>query len=177
MSQSATLYRVSETFFQQLAQSKERHFDTAAAKDHVLFQGSFMGLEYVLAKNEYAATASLLHALFHPKHMLGSEVLESSVSMEGQIEFFEVPLLYPYHTPDFIAQLHAFLETVSAEDIRARYNAEELNNNNVYPSAWHANEAPGMAYNVQQLQTDLAALKTIIREANEAGDYVFVLIG
>jgi len=177
MSQSATLYRVSGTFFQQLEQSPERHFDTAAAKDHVLFQGSFMGLEYVLAKNENAATVSLVHAIFNPQQMLGSEVLESSVSMEGQIEFFEVPLLYPYHTPQQIAQLHAFLETVSGEDIRARYNAEELNKNDVYPSAWHTDEAPGKAYNIQQLQTDLEALKTIVRQANEAKDYIFVFIG
>lgn len=177
MSQSATIYRVSEQVFTQLEQSEESHFDQAAATDHVLFHGTFAALEYLLAKHQDAPATRLVHAIFNPQTMLGSEVMESNVSYDGQIEFFEVPLLYPYHAPAAVALLHAFLENVSAADIEARYDADELNRNKVYPEMWQKEMVPGKAYNKAQLVHDLAQLKKIIREANEAKDYLFVFIG
>lgn len=176
MSQSANIYSVSANVFTKLEQSEERHFDLSSAKDHVLFQGAFSGLEYILAKHQDAAGAKLAHAIFNPQTMLGSEVMESNVSYDGQIEFFEVPLLYPYHTPEAVGKINAFLEKISAADIETRYDADEMNRNKVYPETWHKDDVPGLPYNKAQLVQELEQLKRIVRNANEAKDYLFVFI-
>jgi hypothetical protein len=64
MSQSATLYRISNDTFRQLEASVDRpQFEISSAKNYTTFQGSFMGLEYILSKGQDIPTTKIINEI------------------------------------------------------------------------------------------------------------------
>lgn len=177
MSQSATLYRVSQEVFNRLEKSggKER-FEISSAKSYTIFQGSFMGLEYILSKGQDAATAGLISEIFNPKQSLGEKAF-ANMTPEEQFEFYENGRLIPFLDTTTILKIKNLLDEVSEADIHFRYDADELNNNDVYPRIWHKENSPNPGFNKLQLLEDFAALKRILKQAGEEQDYIFVFVG
>lgn len=62
-------------------------------------------------------------------------------------------------------------------DIQSKYDANELNENGIYPEVWHIDDSPSRAFSKQQSLEDFAELKNIINQANKEGDYIFVFAG
>ncbi|MDN3659533.1 DUF1877 family protein [Ferruginibacter paludis] len=142
MSQSATLYRVSQAIFRQLEQSiKEGPFDIDSAKSYTIFQGSFMGLEFILSKGQDASTAKLVSEIFNPSQSFGGEEFKSLAS-EDRFDFYESGKLIPYLDIATISKLDEFLGKVSETGIDMNYDSKELNNNGIYPEVWHDDNAP-----------------------------------
>lgn len=90
MSQSSTLYRISRDSFNQLINLdiNEDPNIGAMAKDYSVFQGSFMGFEYILSKGRSSATVELVNEIFNPTQSLRQEYFES-LAEEEKMEFFE----------------------------------------------------------------------------------------
>jgi hypothetical protein len=87
MSQSATLYRISNDTFRQLETSAGRpQFEISSAKNYTTFQGSFMGLEYILSKGQDIPTTEIINEIFNPTQSLGRQDIER-LSLEEQMEF------------------------------------------------------------------------------------------
>jgi hypothetical protein len=176
MSQSATLYRISPDTFGQLVKSDNPKFDIASAKSHVIFQGSFMGLEYILSKGQDASTIELVREIFNPRLSLGGQDF-SSLTPEEQFEFYESGGSISYLDMTSIRKLNNFLEKVSETDIQSKYDAQELNDNRIYPEVWHNDNSPDQAYKQPHILEDLEELKAIVNQADKQGDYIFVFVG
>lgn len=76
-----------------------------------------------------------------------------------------------------IANLDNLLDRISEEDIHLKYDPKELNDNGIYPEIWHIDNSPDKAYNERHILEDLQELKTIIKQANNENDYIFVFAG
>lgn len=177
MSQSATLYRISQAIFTQLESPNDKpKFEINTAKSYVTFQGSFMGLEYVLSKGQDVSTTALVSEIFNPTQSLGGQEFES-LTPEEQFEFYESGLFIPYLDTLIISKLNDFISNVSQTDISSKYDAEELNENRIYPEVWHNDNSADKAYNERHILEGLEELKKIIREANMENDYILVFIG
>jgi hypothetical protein len=178
MSQSATLYRISQDYFNQLEQSGNRKkFNIITiAKNYMIFHGSFMGLEYVLSKGKDAKIAELLRELFSPKQALGGQEFDRLSPLE-QLSFYESGNYIPYLDTVTISRLNDFLDTISEADIHSNYSATELNEYGIYPEVWHNDNSPNQAYNKKHLLDDFTGLKTIIKQASQDKDNILVFVG
>lgn len=177
MSQTATLYRISGDIFEQLKTSgNARKFKIDTAKSYETFAGSFMALEYLLSKGKDQTTADLFKQIFDPTEILGKAELER-LPPEEQFEFYESGSLIPYLHPDTIMKINSQLEKITGADIEAIYDADELNRGDIYPSVWHNNNSPDLAYNKRQLIEDFTALKKIYQEATGNRDFLLVFVG
>ena len=154
MSQTATLYRISSDTFEQLVESgNNREFDITSVKDQATFQGSFMGLEFILSKGKDASTTQLIREVFNPRLILGGQDF-TSLTPEEQFEFYESESVISYLDPTTISKLNTFLDKVTDDDIRTRFNSEELNENGIYPEVWHNDNSPDQAFNLRHMFKD-----------------------
>jgi Domain of unknown function (DUF1877) len=177
MSKSATLYRVSKDTFEQLKSSdNSRKFDSSSTKSFATFQGSFVGLEYILTKGQDQLTTELLSEIFNPKEALGRQKFES-LTPEEQFEFYESGSFIPYLDTTEISEINDLLDGVKGADIHAKYDAKEFNSNGIYPSVWHNDNSPDQAINKRHLLEDLTKLKTIIMQADQDKDFILVFVG
>ena len=177
MSQSATLYRISQDTFKQLDKpDNKQKFDINTAKSYSIFQGSFMALEYILSKGQSNSTTELVTEIFNPKHSLGEHFFEN-LTPEEQFEFYESGLFIPYLDTSIISQLNDFIARIPSLDISSKYGAKELNDNGIYPEVWHYDNSPDQAYNERHILEDFEELKNIIKQADAEQDYIFVFVG
>ena len=177
MSQSATLYRVSQEMFEELSKSENKQkFNINSVKSYSIFQGSFMGLEYILSKGQDNSTIELVSEIFNPKAILGRQNFEK-LTPEEQFEFYKSGLLIPYLPASTITRLNDFLSEIPESDIRLKYDSSELNDNGIYPEVWQNDNSPDLAYTEQHIVKDFKEIKKIIKQANTECDYIFVFIG
>ena len=178
MSQSATLYRISRDTFKRFAKSdNKQQFDIVSiSKSYSTFQGSFVGLEYILSKGQDISTTEFINQIFNPKQSLGGQDIES-LTPEEQFELHESENFIPYLDTATISNINDLLNKVSKTEIHSKYDAEELNQNEIYPSIWHTDNSPDQIFNERQILEDLAELKTIFKQANDDEDYILVFIG
>jgi hypothetical protein len=169
MSQSATLYRISQKTFFEVQSAPEISFDVALAKDNETFDGSFLALEFILSKSFAAVTK-----LFNPTNHLGKKDFEN-LSIEEQFENYESGLTVSVISPDTVSEMNELLTQVSESTIR--YDSQELNDNDIYPQVWHDNNSHDQVYNKRHILEDLIKLKTILKKAEIENDYIFLFIG
>ena len=68
MSQSATLYSISAESFALIEKANGKKVQPAEyATRSVTFQGTFMGLEFILLKDQDKSSTSLIEEIFNPK--------------------------------------------------------------------------------------------------------------
>jgi hypothetical protein len=175
MSQSATLYRVSKDTFKHLKESAgQQQFEISSAKDYALFQGSFMGLEYVLSKGQDDSTIELVNKIFTPNQSFGVEDFDSLTSDE-KFEFYEN--LVFYLDSDTISKLCIFLTSMTEIEVQAKFDADELNENGIYPNQWNNDDSLDVAFGKRQIIQDFKELKAVITKADQEQDYIFVYVG
>ncbi|MES2622290.1 MAG: DUF1877 family protein [Bacteroidota bacterium] len=176
MSQSATLYRISFDTFAQLKSSKEASFDRSSAKNQITFQGSFMGLEYLLSKGSDISAIDLLKEIFNPSRSLGEQEF-GNLTPDEKFEFYKNGNIISYLDSTTISNLNIFLDKVSENAIQSRYDKTELNDKGIYPEVWHNDNSPDQAYNQRHILEDFKELKEIISQADKHGDYILVFVG
>lgn len=117
MSQPAGLYSISKTTFKQLENAgNQRWFDIASAKNHATFQGTFMGLEFILSKGRDSSAVAQVEEIFNPKQSLGERESEN-LTHEEQFKYYENVALIRYLNMETITKLNEFLYNVSEADI------------------------------------------------------------
>lgn len=176
MSQSATLYRVSQDLFEKLKANRNLIFKISSAKSYTTFESSFMGLEYVICKGRDIQSIELLSEIFEPQEALGLEELEN-LAAEEQFEFYEKGRIIPYLNLTTVFKIDELLDTISEETIHLNYESKELNKKGIYPRVWHDDDSQNLAINKRQLIEDLSELKEIFKEAAVENDYIFVFVG
>lgn len=175
MSQSTTFYRLSASAFDRLKNTRPTpDFDYAVARDYVCLQGSFMGLEFVLAKGRGEAETGLLAELFSPSQTLGDADLDSLPPEELGMAYER---MIHYLAPERITAINDLLSRISEADIHSQYDAAELNRNDIYPYVWHSDNTPDKAFNEHKLTEDLGLIQSLFQQARKENDYIVVFTG
>ncbi|PMD90214.1 hypothetical protein BWI97_24210 [Siphonobacter sp. BAB-5405] len=183
MGQSLSLYTLDTSNFEQLHASKGQ--DKAAmaeAKFSLLLQKTFMGLEYVLLKGRSEDEKEILQWLFTPDQFITpydfKNVDPESLSDEETADYWDaVERMIPYLSPDQIKTIHQVLQTIPVDHIRQNFNAQELNEENIYPWAWADSDDPNVAYTARELSENLEGLKATFQQADEQQAYILCYIG
>ena len=178
MSQSATLYRVSYEKFKELKDSDIIDLTNinAISKDSLTFLGSFMGIEFILAKGQDQKTASLISEIFYPNEELSNSDIEY-LPLEDQNEIDDQEVRIPYLDSSTISRLNEFLVNFSETDVHSGYDSKELNDNGIYPGIWHNDNADNLVFNKRQILNDITKLKNLFYLANKEKDYILVFVG
>lgn len=180
MGQSAIIYRVSTDNFDLLKKSKNRkeYRLSELSKEYSNFQGSFMGIEFILAKNQDEETKQTLFEIFSPSNSLGIDDDEyESLDEYERYEFIESGNYIPFLDNQKVAQINDILQNVTEKDVVERYSSAELNSNGIYPSVWHDDNSENMAYNLREILEYINEIKKIFRLAVENEDYLLSIIG
>jgi hypothetical protein len=179
MGQSALLYQITPVDFSRLADNTNQLnlFDIAKSSDY--FDQSFEGLRFVLSKNRDTETIALVQEIFYPVSFLGEEIDYANFDFENAPDDFDFEnSAYHYHEPSKVALISEFLNSVSDDDFKKSFDADELNGNDIYPGdIWNTETGDDYAFNETHMLQEFINLKEVFRNAATDADYVFCTIG
>lgn len=172
MSQSITLYRVSQENFEVMKANPGGTVILNISKDNLVFPQTFEGLKFILSKEQDEETISLLEQIFYPETFISKEIeLDTMETLSDDLDL-ESTAIY-YNDTAGVANMHAFLSNISVEQFHDLYDAKELNENGVYPqNVWIEDGAPDRAFTRKHLAREFADLKAFIAAAKTDNDYV-----
>jgi len=176
MSQSATLYRLSNNSFEEF----KRTVDTQKvdlkklSRSYETFQGTFMGIEFVLSKNQISETRELILEIFTPKQFIEDRDLENIDETED-FEGFSEDILYL--NPDKVIAINNIISMISEENFAANFDPIELNTNYIYPSVWNKNNSLNSVFTLTHILEDFRNLKLFFSNASKDRDYVIAFVG
>jgi len=177
MSQSVTLYRILKTDFEENRSDQQQLI--SLAKGFATFEQSFLGLDFVLKKGEDDSTQKVLDEIFNPVSTgeNGTEPNFDNLNDEELDDLFLEENLFSHLPTDKVRAINSKLEKLTKEDIAARFNPEELNENDIYPSVWHSDNSPEQAFNSKHILEDFEQLKSLFSQASEKKEYILQFIG
>jgi hypothetical protein len=177
MSQSASLYRITKTNFEEIIENPHDFKILSIAKAYITFEQTFEGIKFILSKGQNDATVSLVEQIFYPANCIGQETDYADLEdLPDNFDFESEPIYY--NDADGVAELSVFLDGISAEQFNELFDADELNKNNVYPSkAWHNNTDPNRSFNADSLTKQFVLLKEFMSSAKDEQDYVLCFVG
>lgn len=146
------------------------------SKENIVFPQTFEGLKFVLSKEQDEATANLLEQLFYPETFIGKEIDLDEMEMLTEDLDLESTAIY-YNDIAGVADMHAFLDSISVEQFHQLYDARELNEHDVYPNnVWIEDGEAHTAFTRKHLAKEFADLKTFMAAAKADNDYVLSLV-
>lgn len=179
MSQSATLYSISAESFALIEKANGKKVQPAEyATRSVTFQGTFMGLEFILLKDQDKSSTSLIEEIFNPKKTLGQK--DTTRLNFSRLSEDEVEDLYDfiYYLPaDKVGKITAILNKITDQQVGDNYNAEELNANEIYPGCWQNDNSENQAFNKGNIKEDFRELKDFFNQAMWDKHYVLCYVG
>lgn len=176
MSQSITLYRISQEDFEAMKANPEGTTILDISKENIVFPQTFEGLKFILSKGQDEATVSLLEQIFYPETYIGKEVVLDDLEILTADIDFESTAIY-YNDMDSVADMHAFLDNISIEQFHRLYDAQELNENEVYPhNVWIEEGEQDRAFTRNHLAKEFTDLKNFMAVAKADNDYVLSLV-
>jgi len=178
VSQSTTFYRFSTASFNCLkeAVNKETFDIPALAKSYATLQGTFQAIEFLLSKDQVDSNTKLIKEIFNPFQTLGDPDLRKN-TLEEQQKFYESGGFIHYLSNETVFQIDQLLSHFPESYFHEHYNSQELNQNNIYPSAWHDDNSPDQGYNEDHIIVDVIQMKNIFTEAAMDNDYILVFSG
>jgi hypothetical protein len=178
MGQSATLYRIDIKNILKLIEDTDS-FDLAVSnKEYVTFEKSFEGLRFLLSKDKSGEEDELIHQIFYPESHAGEAIDFEEIDIDDIPENFDWSsnAVY-YNEPAVVKAISDFLNTISEQQFAALFDADELNQNDVYPgSVWNNNTDPAIVFNPRHMIQEFARLKAFYSAASHAGDNVIAII-
>lgn len=188
MSQSATLYPIDSNDFLAI-QSNTGHLDIPKEREnYVTFHGTHEGLRFILSKGQEAQTVALVNEIFYPATCIGEVSQYAGASSDEEAyeftsltdderyeDFDREPILYLDQAK--VKQIALLLNSVSIEQFSSRFDAGELNRENIYPLCWNAGKDAGDAYNERHIVNDFQNLKELFNRAQETNSYLLCFVG
>lgn len=172
MGQSATLYRVSQAVFGQIAAQPEDVAIIEEAKEYITFEQTFEGIRFILSREQDEHTLPLVDQLFYPHSAVGQEDIEMDIE---DIDFDKESI--NYHSPETVAEISELLDGMSEVQFTALYDAAELNRQGIYPSIWSDSTNPDQAFTRSHLLQDFTMLKVFFTAAKAEADYILCFVG
>jgi hypothetical protein len=174
MSQSASLYPITPSEFEVLKQETDLDQLPDMSSRAEVFEQNFEGLNFLLAKFFEGNDTALIGEIFSPTEFLGKEIDYTTIDFDVDFDEIEQPLFYI--APAKVTAINTLLATVNDDKFASRYNADELNANDIYPAVWHNDESDDKAFNKRHLEEGLRYLKELFKEAAANGNYIFSFI-
>ena len=178
MSQSATLYLISNERFELLEDNPDKSKIQALSYGDETFEQTHEGVSFLLEKFFKSEDLTLIKEIFEPTEFIGEGLdddLYESHTVDD-IEKFEESAIY-YLDPIQIARINVLLNSLNISTVLNAYNSAEFNNNGVYPEVWHDDESESKAFNKAHLKESLESLVHFFKAAATANDYVLVSVG
>lgn len=176
MSQSITLYRISQENFEIMKANPGATVILDISRENIVFPQTFEGLKFILSKEQDEPAITLLEQMFYPETYVGKEIDLGDLEILTEDIDFESTAIY-YNDTDRVADMHAFLENISLEQFHKLYDAQELNENDIYPyNVWVEEGAPDRAFTRAHLASEFADLKNFIAAAKAENDYILSLM-
>lgn len=179
MGQSATLYRIAPEDFSAIEADPDSFDPESSAKELATFDKTFEGLRFILSKAQDEATEDLAEQIFYPDTYIGEEVDFENLDIDNIPEdfSFESSAVY-YNTPDKVAAIAAFLDAISNEEFIELFDADELNENDIYPGGvWNTETNPDIVFNANDMVKEFQVLKDFYSKAGSEGDYILSVVG
>lgn len=73
-----------------------------------------------------------------------------------------------------VTEISKVLSEITESEIKEKYNATELNDNDIYPSEWTNENIKGESNSLNHLIEDFSELKKIIIQANNKENYLLI---
>lgn len=176
MSQSITLYRVSQEKFETIKADPAGTTILDISEENLVFPQTFEGLKFILSKEQDDDTVALLEQIFYPETYISKEINFDEMEVLSDDMDFNSTAIY-YNSSEEVADMHAFLNNISLEQFHQLYDARELNENNVYPhNVWTEEGEPDRAFTRLHLAKEFTDLKNFIAAAKAGNDYVLSFV-
>ena len=178
MSQSATLYRITLEHFRMIEKMDAKYVKPSELTDaYVTFLGSFMGLEFLLSKGLDKDSQELIAEIFNPVHYIGPTDTNIFGMENDEEEFWEQADSAGYLSIKKVKRINALLSSINESKVAEHYNADELNENMIYPLCWHNDDAADKAFNKRQIMEDFHTLQKFFQASAENENYVLSYVG
>jgi hypothetical protein len=171
MSQSINLYQISKDNFEVFSIDSESFDYDFNENNSSVFDKNFEGLIYLFLCYYDQKLPESLEKLFYPQDFIGEEVDYNNIDFENIEDFPESIAIY-YLNPTIIKEIKTVLDTIENNKILDFYNADDFNNNGIYPEVWHTDENEDLAFNKRDLEEGLQLLKETISHAYHNGNYI-----
>jgi len=178
MSQSATLYLISNERFELLEDNPDKSKVQQLSYGNETFEQTYEGLSFLLEKFFKRDDLTLIREIFTPTEFIGEGLDDdfSELHSVDDIEKFEENAIY-YLDPEHLSRINILLTSLNITTVLNAYNAAEFNNNGVYPEVWHDDESESKAFNKAHLKESLESLVHFFKAAAATDDYVLVFVG
>ena len=120
-----------------------------------------MGIEFVLTKDKSELHKNILNQIFNPKDFLGDFDFENP-DFDEMLDFMESGNYFPYLSIEKVTEIAKIISEINESEIKDKYNATELNDNDIYPKDWAEKNIAGESNNLNHLIDDFGELKKII---------------
>jgi hypothetical protein len=179
MSQSATLYRITQNNFERVVEANGKKINPVEiSEDYSTYGGTFMALPFVLSKNQNADRSNLINEIFDPKQDIGAaDASQFKFEEMEEDEIWDLLDCVSYIPSDRVKENNEILKDFSEVDIHNNYDPAELNNNGIYPQVWHNDDSSGYAFDKRHLIQDLNELKRFFQVASTHNNIVLVYVG
>jgi len=175
MSQSATIYRVSGSYFASLNKAEGGAvFDPDAATDSATFNGTHCGLEFLLCKITPQFT-HLHRTIFAPENEVAPR--NPQLDEEAWLETLDDGQIIPCLPPDKVSLIFSAIESITEPILVDNYAPDEMNREGIYPSVWSMGLEESVAYNERHIIADFMQLKALFSGAFEKNEYLLVFVG
>ena len=179
MGQSATLYRISNADFPKIVESPDNFELFKIARGFEVFEKSFEGLQFVIAKGLDKESKELVELIFYPMTSVGDQVDFSSIDFENlpdDFDFERQPIYY--NEPRRVSEISDLLDTISLDDFQNNFDHNELNREDIYPSGiWNDKTDDDTAFNVKDMTSEFQRLTIIFKIAKENNEYLLSYVG
>lgn len=177
MGQIATLVRIDKMDFPKIVEHPE-NIGSLNLKGEVSFQKTFVGFCFVLSKGQNKTVAELAQQIFYPITYVGEVIEFDRLDMDNLPEDFnfESNAVY-YNDPGKVTEIATFLDTISIDKLKELFNADELNEQGIYPVLWNTETREDVAFNIAHMKQEFAEMKAFFSKAKEEGDYVLNFVG
>ncbi len=179
MGQSATLYRIDKADFSKIIDSPDNFGLFKITKGYEIFEKSFEGLEFVLAKGLDIENKQLIELIFSPTTFIGEEIDFSKIDFENlpdDIDLEKQPIYY--NDPAKVSEIYDVLDRISLDEFQKNFDHTELNKYDIYPQGiWNGMTEENTAFNVRHMTIEFQNLKTIFKTAKENDEYLLSYVG
>jgi len=179
MGQSATLYRIDKSDFAKIIDSPNNFGLFKITKGYEIFEKSFDGLQFVLAKGLDKEKKELVELIFYPQTFIGEQIDFSKMDFETLPDDFDLerqPIYY--NDPIKVSEISDLLDTISLDKFHKNFDHNELNRADVYPGGiWNDKTDDNIAFNVRDMTLEFQRLKSIFKTAKENNEYLLSYVG
>jgi hypothetical protein len=172
MSQSATIYRITEDTFKKLNSALSDFVPHKNCIDYEVFNQTHEGLQYMLTKGQPEKICKLFMAIFYPPSLIGGPDTTRDINDFDNEDWEALEAAVAYLPPTEVKEIYRTLAPLDEAFLKSSYNPKEMNREEIYPRVW------GEGYfTYETILEDFINLKQLFKKASEENNYLLSYVG